>query len=73
MRRGYDTKGSAFYTGAVRGLSRAPYRDQVIAHMINRSISIELSASEEVKIARCSRFLPASQCADEIAAARPTE
>jgi hypothetical protein len=58
------------YTGTVRGLHRAPYRDQVIVHLINKGCAIELSVAEEAKIVRVARFLDAYRCAEEIAFAR---
>lgn len=55
------------YTGTVKGLHRAPYREQVLIHLMGKSLAIELSDGEEAKIARVARFLSAGQCADEIA------
>jgi hypothetical protein len=58
------------YTGTVKGLSRAPYRDQVLVHLMNAGCDIELSEAEQAKIARVSRFLAAYDCAQEIRLAR---
>jgi hypothetical protein len=54
------------HTQTVRGLHRAPYRDQVLVHMIKLGLDDRLSADEEAKITRVARFLPAAQCASEI-------
>jgi hypothetical protein len=58
------------YTGTVKNLSRAPYRDQVLIHLINLGLAMELSATEEAKIVRVQRFLHAADCAREIATSR---
>lgn len=58
------------YTQTVKGLHRAPYRDQVLVHLIQRGERDQLSGAEEAKVARVARFLTAGQCADEIAADR---
>jgi hypothetical protein len=58
------------YTGSVKGLNRAPYRDQVLVHLLRRGLGDRLSATEEAKINRVQRFLSAAQCADEIETAR---
>jgi len=60
----------SIYNQGVRGLNRAPYRDQVIIHLLRRHASDRLSAAEEAKIARVQRFLPAVDCAYEIETAR---
>ncbi len=57
-------------TTIVRGLSRAPYRDQVLVHLIGRGMGDQLSEAEEAKIRRVARFLPAIHCAREIEDAR---
>jgi hypothetical protein len=58
------------YTGTVKGMSRAPYRTQVLIHMMNAGLDDRLSATEEAKITRVQRFLSAYDCAKEIEAAR---
>ncbi len=61
------------HTRVVRGLSRAPYRDQVAVHMIDMGYSTSnagFTAAEDVKIARVQRFLSAFECAREISEAR---
>jgi hypothetical protein len=59
------------YTQTVKGLHRAPYRDQVISHLIRMGEgTTQLSPTEEAKIQRVRRFLAASDCAQEIVAAR---
>ncbi len=58
------------YTNAVKGMHRAPYRTQVLIHFVNLGLDLSLTAQEEAKIARVARFLPAADCAHEIAAAR---
>jgi hypothetical protein len=58
------------YTGTVKGLHLAPYRDQVLVHLIGWSLGDKLSEAEEAKIARVQRFLDAYQCAEEIRSAR---
>lgn len=60
------------YTGTVKGLHRAPYKTQVLCHMIDFGVDQELSPKEEAKIERVQRFLPARDCAREIAEARET-
>lgn len=59
-----------FYTGAIKGISRAPYRDQVLVHLIGMGNGDKLSEQEEAKVARVARFLPAQDCAREISQAR---
>ncbi len=55
------------YTGTVKGLSRAPYRDQVQVHLINLGAgNINFSPEEEAKLARVQRFLHPGDCAREI-------
>ena len=49
-----------------KGSSRASFRDQVLMHLIGWGCGDALSASEEAKIARVQRFLPAADCAREI-------
>jgi len=58
------------YTQTVKGIHRAPYRDQVLIELIRRGAGDRLSPIEEAKIERVQRFLPAHQCADEIEAVR---
>ena len=61
------------HTRTVKGLSRAPYRSQVLVHMIDMGYSspnCELTEQEEAKIARVQRFLSAFDCAREISDAR---
>jgi hypothetical protein len=58
------------YTQTVRGMHKAPYRDQVLIHLIRLSLDTNLSPQEEAKISRVQRFLPASDCAQEIWIAR---
>jgi hypothetical protein len=58
------------YTGTVKNLRRAPYRTQVLAHLLNLGWSEEVSEKEEQKIERVKRFLSAYECAREIDAAR---
>lgn len=58
------------HTGTVRGLHRAPYRAQVLTHLLDYAVyEKHLTADDEVKIARVQRFLHASNCAAEIAQA----
>jgi hypothetical protein len=54
------------YTGVVKGLSRAPYRVQVLTHLIGFVEERDLTADEEAKIERVARFLSAQDCAREI-------
>lgn len=58
------------YTQTVKGIHRAPYRDQVIIELLRRSLDMSLSPAEEAKIERVRRFLPAYDCVNEIEAAR---
>lgn len=59
------------YTGTVRNLRHAPYRDQVLVHLISLGTgSLDLTDAEEAKIRRVRRFLHAEDCAREIVAAR---
>jgi hypothetical protein len=60
----------SLYTQTVKGIHRAPYRDQVLVELIRRGAGERLSPTEEAKVERVQRFLPAYQCADEIEAAR---
>jgi hypothetical protein len=60
----------SLYTQTVKGLHRAPYRDQVLVHLTRNGDSTVLSEKEEAKIARVQRFLPAEHCAQEIVASR---
>ncbi len=55
------------YTQTVKGLHRAPYRDQVQVHLIRLAGgSIDFSPEEEAKISRVHRFLNPGDCAREI-------
>ena len=58
------------YTGTVKGLSRAPYRVQVLSHLLRIGADDRLSEKEEAKIERVQRFLDAAECAREIALER---
>lgn len=58
------------YTGTVKNLHRAPYRDQVLSHLIRAGEGENLSPVEDEKVERVKRFLDAHQCAREIAEAR---
>jgi hypothetical protein len=61
------------YAQTVRGLRRAPYRDQVLVHLIRAGESERLSGGEEAKVLRVKHFLSSQQCADEIVAERRRE
>lgn len=55
------------YTGTVKGISRAPYRDQVMMELIGRGHGTDkLTEKEEAKIERVKRFLWPEDCAREI-------
>ena len=56
----------SLYTGTVKGLSRAPYRTQVLVELMHLGTDDRLSAKEEAKIKRVQRFLLAADCAHEI-------
>lgn len=58
------------YTGTVRNIHRAPYRTQVLVHLMRRGWDDSLSEAEEKKIERVKRFLSPHDCASEIDAAR---
>ena len=58
------------HTGTVKGMSRAPYRTQVLIHLIRLMTDDHLSPGEEAKIERVKRFLDAADCAFEIERAR---
>lgn len=62
------------HTGTIKGRRRAPYRDQVLLHMLDMQFGPEygqpLTDTEEAKITRVERFLPAKDCAREIQNAR---
>jgi hypothetical protein len=60
------------HTGTIKGLRRAPYRTQVLIHLIGFGLGEELTPKEEAKIERVARFLDAYECAKEIEAARET-
>jgi hypothetical protein len=54
------------YTGTIKNLHRAPYREQVLSHLAGWGCGDALSETEEQKIKRVSRFLAAADCAREI-------
>lgn len=54
------------YTQTVTNLHRAPYREQVLVHLIRMGCGDKLTEAEEAKIRRVSKFLPAQDCAREI-------
>jgi len=54
------------YTKTVKGLHRAPYRDQVLVHLLRLGADDRLSPAEEAKILRVQKFLSAYECAQEI-------
>jgi hypothetical protein len=58
------------HTGTVKGMSRAPYRTQVLIHLVRLGADDRLSAKEAAKIERVQRFLDAADCAFEIDRAR---
>jgi hypothetical protein len=58
------------HTGTVKNLSRAPYRTQVLVHLLRLGTDDHLSPKEETKVERVSRFLDAADCAHEIERAR---
>lgn len=59
-----------FYTGAIIGLSRAPYQSQVECRLLGWGLETKLTEPEVAKCDRVKRFLPAEDCAREIANAR---
>lgn len=58
------------YTQTVKGISRAPYRSQVLFYMLRECMDDRLSDAEEAKIKRVARFLHPYDCAKEIEASR---
>jgi hypothetical protein len=54
------------YTGTIKNLHRAPYREQVLSHLVGWGCGDTLSDADERKIERVQRFLHAADCAREI-------